>query len=167
MKNIYLVGFMATGKTSVGIELAKRLKKKFFDLDDLIEQQQSMRIVDIFKEKGEPYFRKIEKKVIKEVSQKSDLIIGCGGGAVVDAENLSILKESGLVICLKADIDTILKRSSGSEQRPLLNVKDPGSRIRDLLNKREPFYNKSDHIIDTIDLDVGAVAEKIISILEK
>ena len=167
MKNIYLVGFMATGKTSVGIKLAKRLNKEFFDLDDLIEQQQNMCIVDIFKEKGEPYFRKIEKKVIQDISQKSDLVIGCGGGAVVDEENLSILKNSGTVICLKADVDTILKRSSGSGQRPLLNVRDPGSRIRDLLNKREPFYNKSDHIIDTTDLDVGAVAEKIISILEK
>ncbi|MFC1708790.1 shikimate kinase [Candidatus Omnitrophota bacterium] len=165
MQNIYLVGFMATGKTSVGRELAKRLKSEFFDLDDLIEQREGMAIVDIFKQKGEPYFRRIESGIIKEVSQKSDLVVGCGGGAVVDTENLASLKKSGLIICLKAGPDTILSRSQGTEQRPLLNVEDPQSRIKDLLAKREPFYSKSDHIIETTKLDINAVVEKIILIL--
>lgn len=166
MKNIYLVGFMATGKTAVGRELAKRLNKEFLDLDDLIEKKENIRIVDVFKEKGEPYFRKIESQVVKEVSQKSDLVVGCGGGAIVNEENLAILKNSGLIICLRADIDTILERSRATEQRPLLNVGDPQGRIKDLLKQREPFYNKSDHIIDTTDLDINGVVDKIISILK-
>ena len=166
MKNIYLVGFMATGKTSVGRALARRLKKKFFDLDDLIEQKEDMRIADIFKEKGEPYFRAVEKEIIKDVSQRCDLVVGCGGGAIANAENLAVLKQSGLVICLKADIDTIINRSKGTDQRPLLNVEDPQSRIIDLLKKRESFYSKSDHIIDTTNLDINAVVDKIIVILE-
>ncbi|MFC1646326.1 shikimate kinase [Candidatus Omnitrophota bacterium] len=166
MKNIYLVGFMATGKTSVGRALAKKLNKDFFDLDDLIEQRENMRIVDIFNDKGEPYFRRIESQIIKEVSGKSDLVIGCGGGAIVNEENLATLKEGGIVICLKAKIDTILDRSKGTEQRPLLNVEDPKNRIRELLDKREPFYNQSDHIIDTAGLDINAVVDKIITIVD-
>jgi shikimate kinase len=157
---------MATGKTSVGKELARRLKKNFFDLDDLIEQKESMRIADIFKEKGESYFRKIEKEVVQGVSRQSDLVVGCGGGAIANAENLAILKKSGLIICLKADIDTIINRSKGTGQRPLLNVEDPQSRIRELLKKREKFYSKSDHTIDTTNLDINAVVDKIITILK-
>lgn len=157
---------MATGKTSVGKELAMRLEKKFFDLDDLIEQRENMPIVDIFKHKGENYFRKLEKELIKEVSLKSDLVVGCGGGAVVDAENLTIFKKSGLVICLKASIESILERSKGNIERPLLNVENPRDRIIDLLKKREPFYSQADHVIDTTNLRIMEVVDKIIAIIE-
>lgn len=157
---------MATGKTAVGRELAKRLNKKFFDLDDLIESREKMPIVDIFKHKGESYFRKIEKELINEVSLKSDLIVGCGGGAVADQENLSTLKKSGLIICLKADVDTILERSKGTMQRPLLNVENPREHIVDLLKKREPFYNQAGHSVDTTILGIKEVADKIIAIIE-
>jgi shikimate kinase len=167
MKNIYLVGFMATGKTSVGKELAKRLGKEFFDLDDLIEKSEKMSIMDIFKEKGEPYFRKVEKELVKDVSLKTDLVVGCGGGAIVNEENLSNLKKSGIVICLKADIDTIFSRAEGDGRRPLLNVEDRKVRIGDLLKKREPFYNQADHIIDTSNLDINAVVGRIVSFIEK
>ena len=165
MKNIYLVGFMATGKTAIGVELAKRLNKEFFDLDDLIEQRENMAIVDIFKQKGEPYFRKIEKDMVKETSLRKDLVVGCGGGAIVDSENLSTLKESGLIICLKAEVDVILERSKGTPQRPLLNVEDPKQRIIDLLKKRELFYNQADYIVDTTDLKIKEVVDKILDIL--
>jgi shikimate kinase len=167
MKNIYLVGFMATGKTSVGRELAKELGKDFFDLDDLIEQREKMRIVEIFQQKGEPYFRKLEKEAIIEVSSKKDLVVGCGGGVIVNEENLANLKKSGLVICLKADMDIILERSKASEQRPLLIVEDPRSRIAELLNKREPFYNQADYKIDTTNLKIKEVVVKIMAIIEK
>ncbi|MFH1622035.1 MAG: shikimate kinase [Candidatus Omnitrophota bacterium] len=157
---------MATGKTSVGKELANRLKKKFLDLDDIIEQREEMRIVDIFREKGEAYFRKIEKDLVKKISQKTDLVVGCGGGAVVNEENLANLKKSGVIICLKADIDTILKRAQGTEQRPLLNVDDRKPRISELLKRREPFYDQADNIIDTTNLSIKEVVDKVISILE-
>ena len=166
MKNIYLVGFMATGKTFVGRGLAKKLNKEFFDLDDLIEQRENMCIVDIFSQKGELYFRKIEKELIREMSQKKDLVIGCGGGAIVNEENLANLRKSGLIICLKAEIDTILDRSKDTEQRPLLNVEDPRNRISELLEKREPFYNQADHIIDTTKLEIKEVVDRIISIVD-
>ena len=164
MKNIYLVGFMATGKTSVGLALAKRLNKEFLDLDDLIEEKTGKRINEIFKEKGEPYFRKLEKEALKEVAQKKDLVIGCGGGLVVDPGNLSLLKETGTVICLSAAVDKILFRSKGTDQRPLLNVSDPKVKVIELLVKRGPFYKKAHFTIDTTDLTVEQVVDKIIQL---
>ena len=166
MKNIYLVGFMATGKTCVGKELAKRFNREFFDLDDLIERKENMAIVDIFKQKGEPYFRKIEKEIVKEISLKEDLVVGCGGGAIVDKDGLAILKKSGLVICLKADANTILERTKVTTQRPLLNVQDPKGRVNDLLKKRESFYNQADYSVDTTNLEIGEVVDKIIIIIK-
>ncbi|MDD5617827.1 MAG: shikimate kinase [Candidatus Omnitrophica bacterium] len=166
MKNIYIVGFMGTGKTSVGKELARRLERDFSDLDDLIEEKEKMVIAEIFKQKGEPYFRKIEKEAVKKVSSKEDLVVSCGGGAVVDAENLVILKKSGIVICLKADADTIIKRTKASLKRPLLNVENPRERIEKLLKEREPFYSQSDYVIDTTDINIKQAVDKIIKIIE-
>jgi len=161
MQNIYLVGFMATGKTSAGKSLARRLGRQFIDLDDLIEQKAGKRIVDIFKDDGEPAFRKLEKETVGEASKKSDLVIGCGGGLVVDPDNLSLLKESGSVVCLSASVDVILSRSKGIDQRPLLNVSDPKARALELLSKREPFYSKAHFTIDTSDLTIDQVVDKI------
>lgn len=165
MKNIYLVGFMATGKTSIGRELSRRLKRDFLDLDDLIVEKEKMPITEIFRQKGEPYFRQIEKESVKEVCSRDNLIVGCGGGAVVDRENLSNLKKSGIVICLKADTDTILKRTKDNIQRPLFNIGDPRERIEELLKKREPFYSQSDHAIDTTNLSISQAVDKIIKII--
>ncbi|MDD5351826.1 MAG: shikimate kinase [Candidatus Omnitrophica bacterium] len=158
---------MATGKTSVGKELARRLRREFFDLDDLIEQRENKRIVDIFREKGEPYFRKLEKEIIQETSLKKNLVVGCGGGAVASEENLTIFKKSGLVICLAAEIDTILERTKNNTQRPLLNVKHPKEQIKELLTKREPFYKQADYRIDTTGLSVKEVADKVTAIINK
>lgn len=166
-RNIYLVGFMATGKTAVGRELAKRLSREFIDLDDVVEQREKMRIVEIFEQKGEAHFRKLEKDLILEISQIPKLIVGCGGGAVTNPDNLATLKKSGVLFCLKADADTILKRAKGTDQRPLLNVESPRQRIIDLLKKREQFYSQADHSIDTSSLSVAEVADQIISIFKK
>ena len=167
MKNIYLVGFMATGKTSVGKELAKRLNLEFVDLDKLIEKRECMPIVDIFAKKGEAYFRKLEKEIVKDISLKRDLIVACGGGVVVDIDNLNTLRQSGVIICLKADIETILKRSKGTGQRPLLNVENPKEHIEILLKKREPFYNQAGYLLDTTKLEIIEVVDKILEIISE
>lgn len=156
---------MATGKTSVGKELAKRLKAKFLDMDDLIQEEQNMRIADIFTKKGEPHFRKLEKDLVKKISRKSGLVVSCGGGVVVDVDNLNSLKNSGLIVCLKADIETILERSKKVKFRPLLNVENPRARIEELLKKREPFYSQADYTIDTTNLAVGEAVDKIVKCL--
>jgi len=165
MNNIFLVGFMGTGKTAVGRLLAKKLKRKFVEMDEEIEKREGKRIVDIFSQKGEVYFRKVEKDVLKEIASQDNLVVSCGGGVVVDEENLRILKETGVVICLQAHPLTIYERTKDTDERPLLNVSDPLEKIKELLSRRVPFYKKAHYFIDTDYLSIEEVAEKIIQIL--
>jgi len=163
--NIYLVGFMGTGKTSTGLLLARQKKWNFVDLDDLIELKQQCRIVDIFAEKGESYFRKIEKSVLKEVSTQKKFVVACGGGIVLDKGNIKLMKKTGRVICLTASAAEILKRVSSSTHRPILNVKNPRERIEFLLKVRAPYYMQADKIIDTCGLSAKQVAAKIAKVI--
>ncbi len=164
MNNIILVGFMGTGKSVVGKKLAKRLNKDFVELDDMIEKREKMPIKDIFEKKGEPYFRRIEKEVVKEVSLRKDIVISAGGGAIIDEKSFKNLKNSGTIICLKASPETILKRTKGLKTRPLLNVHDPKKQIEELLKKREPYYNKADFSIETDNLSTEQVVEEILKL---
>jgi shikimate kinase len=164
MRNIYLVGFMGTGKTTVGKKLAALQKHTFIDLDDLIESKEKRKISDIFAARGEPYFRAIEKKALQEVSQKEDLVVGCGGGIVIDKENIALMKATGKIICLSATPEIILKRTSGRTHRPLLNVADPKAKIASLLENRASCYALADETIDTSHLSPDEVVKKIISL---
>lgn len=164
--NIYLVGFMGTGKTSVGRLLAKEKGWDFVDLDELIELKEQRRIVDIFAKEGEPYFRKIEKKVLKEVSTQKKFVVACGGGIVLDKNNIKLMKKTGSLVCLSATSKEILKRVSACSHRPLLNVVKPGQRIELLLKMRQPYYMQADKIIDTSGLSIKQVAARISKILK-
>lgn len=161
-KNIYLVGFMGTGKTSVGRELARKKKWRFVDLDDLIELREKRLIADIFAQDGEPYFRRIEKQALKEVSREKEFVVACGGGIVIAPENIRVMKDSGLIICLAASPEIILKRTSGYAHRPLLNVGNPKKQIELLLKLRAPYYAQSDKIIDTSKFCIKKVVDKIL-----
>lgn len=161
MRNIVLVGFMGTGKTVVGKLLAKKLGREFLELDEIIEEKEECSIKEIFEKKGEPYFRKLEKEAVKEVSQKKAVIISTGGGAIVDEENFENLKRNGILVCLEASPDVILTRTKGLKSRPLINVSDPKKKIEELLEKRKPFYKKADSCINTDSLSVEQVVEKI------
>lgn len=163
--NIYLVGFMGTGKTSVGRQLAKEKGWSFVDLDELIELKQQRRIVEIFAQDGEPYFRKIEKKLLKQVSTQKKFVVACGGGVVLDKANIKIMKKSGILICLCANGEEILKRVSSNSLRPILNVAHPRERIELLLKMRTPYYMQADKAIDTSDLSIKQVVAKISKIL--
>lgn len=162
MKNIVLVGFMGTGKTAVAQELSKRLNMPVLNLDDMIERDQKKSINEIFKEYGEPYFREVEKKITKFVSQKEGVIIDAGGGIVLNEENVKNLKRNGILFCLNATPDVILERTKGFKHRPLLTVDNPKKQIEELLEKRRPFYSKADFIIDTSDKNISQVADIII-----
>ena len=164
MKNIVLVGFMGTGKTVVAKGLAKRLKMKFADLDDLIEERESKKISQIFAESGEPYFRQVEKEIVREVSQQKNRVIASGGGVVLDEENIQNLKRNGIMICLSAKPEAILERTKGYLHRPLLNTEDPKAKIEELLKFRAPFYAKANYTIDTSELTIEEVIEKVIEI---
>jgi shikimate kinase len=162
MNNIYLVGFMGTGKTAVGKELAKEKKWQFVDLDELIELKEKRTISDIFAKEGEPYFRLVEKQTLKEVAKEKKIVVACGGGIVMDKDNIKTMKESGVIICLTATPEVILKRTAGYQHRPLLNVRDPKRQIDLLLKLRAPFYAQADKTIDTSKISIDKVVDKII-----
>lgn len=167
MQSIYLVGFMGTGKTAAGKELAKGLKFEFVDLDDLIARKEKRTINDIFIQSKEPYFRKVEKETLKEISSQENLVVSCGGGIVIDPENVALMKQTGRLIALTARPEVIFERTKKGAHRPLLNVTDPLNRITELLSARKPYYEKADLSIDTSDLSVRQVAESILELIKE
>ncbi|MEW6213804.1 MAG: shikimate kinase [Nitrospirota bacterium] len=162
MKSIVLTGFMGTGKTAVGGELSRLLNMRLIDVDAEIEKSEKMSINEIFKHFGEQRFREIETEMIKKISKSKNIIISAGGGAVLKQENMDALREKGVIVCLTATPETILKRTSHNSDRPLLQVEDPLERIKELLNFRRPFYEKADVMIDTEDKTPLQIAEEII-----
>lgn len=165
MGNIYIVGFMGTGKTAVGREVARKKKWQFVDLDELIELKEKAAISEIFANKGEPYFRKAEKKILKEVSTEKNFVVACGGGIVSDKDNINIMKETGIIVCLRATPDVILKRTSGYAHRPLLNVDEPKKQIELLLKLRAPYYALADIAVDTSRISIAEVTQRILKII--
>ena len=150
-ENIILIGFMGVGKTSLGKLLASKLGRAFIDLDEKIERDSNMTIPQIFEMHGEKYFRELEKAAVREVTVRKNLVIATGGGTVKDEENLQLLKNSGVIICLTADAEEIFRRTEKRGERPVLD--GGGSErletIKKLLAEREKFYSQADFKIDT------------------
>ena len=161
-KNIAITGFMAVGKSVVGRKLAQRLKRPFVDLDRAIEDREGSRVEDIFKLKGEAYFRKLEKETLNEVLNQDGQVIATGGGAVTDEENLRLLKSKSVLVCLTASPEKLLRRSGPQNHRPLLRGSEPLKRIEDLLGHREEVYRQAHISIDTEHLPVARVVDEII-----
>ncbi|MDP2277767.1 MAG: shikimate kinase [Nitrospirota bacterium] len=167
MKNIVLTGFMGTGKSEVSKKLSKILGWKVIDIDTEIEKSQNMKITEIFKQFGEPGFRDIETETIKKLSKNKNVIISTGGGAVLRQENIDALRENGVIICLTATPETILKRISNNNDRPLLQVEDPLKKIQELFSFRMPYYAKADIMIDTENKTPLEVVEEIMDKIKK
>ena len=167
--SIALIGFMGTGKTAVGKALAARLGREFIELDSLIEQKAGRSLPEIFQQDGEIGFRELEIAAAKEVADKKNAIIACGGGLVLNKINIDRLKESSVIVYLTASPEVILERVSREEgQRPLLNTVNKDAKIDELLKFRKPFYERAADIkIDTSRLSVSSVAERIIEKLKK
>lgn len=147
--NLYLVGFMGTGKTTIGRAVAYRLKYQLFDSDHEIEREEGRSIPEIFEQEGEPHFRGLERKFMEIGHPREKCVVACGGGLVVQPGMLSFLREKGVVICLHASIETVLTRTSTNRNRPLLNVDDPRERIKALYAEREPIYKRAGTVILT------------------
>jgi shikimate kinase len=147
--NLYLVGFMGTGKTTIGRIVAHRLGFALLDSDHEIERKQGKTIPRIFAEDGEPAFRRMEHDFIHGGHSATRTVVACGGGLVVQPGMSATLREKGVVICLHAALETILRRTQGNRNRPLLDVEDPMERIRTLYAAREPIYNKAGTVILT------------------
>ena len=159
------MGFMGTGKTAAGREVARRKEWQFVDLDELVELKEKCAISDIFARKKEPYFRKAEKAALKEVSAEKNFVVACGGGIVSDKDNIEIMKKTGTILCLTATPDVILKRTSGYKHRPLLNVRDQKKQIGLLLKLRAPYYALADRTINTSGISIAEVAQRILKII--
>jgi shikimate kinase len=147
--NLYLVGFMGTGKSTVGRAVAHKLGYTLVDSDHEIERQQGKTIPEIFAHAGEPAFRVMEREFIARGHSAERTVVSCGGGLVVQPGILPLLKTKGVVICLHASIETILERTSRHQHRPLLATENPEERVRVLYAAREPVYKQSGTVILT------------------
>jgi len=167
-ENIILTGFMATGKTTVGKTLARQLKRAYVDMDAVIEERTGKSIKKIFQEEGEDAFRTLESQLCSELCMQSNLVIATGGGTLVDSANRNMMEKNGTLICLTAEVDTIVQRlGKGYESgRPLLNTSDLRSRIERLMNIREKSYQSIPWHIHTTHLSVDQVVDRILSICQ-
>lgn len=159
--NIALIGFMGTGKTSVGRLVAELLGFEFLDTDELIQSRTGRSITDIFTKDGEPAFRELERKTVQELSSREKTIISTGGGLPTSSENLAALKTFCLVVCLWASPEKIWERVRHQSHRPLLHDPDPKKKIEDLLKIRAPFYRAADVLINTDQRSAREVAQQI------
>jgi shikimate kinase len=164
-QNVALIGFMAVGKSAVGRNLAKKLRCRFVDLDRLIETTAGMKINEIFAQKGEAFFRQLEKRTLAEVLQKEQQVIATGGGVIMDDDSLKLLRERALLIGLTASVDVLLSRAGNSAKRPLLNDANRRERVAELLAQREGRYAQARMTIDTSALTVDQVVEKIMQFI--
>ena len=163
--NIVITGFMGTGKSKVGLEVARRLGREFVDMDALIEERVGMSISEMFAQRGEGFFRQQERQLCQELAQRRGLVIATGGGALIPEENRRALGTSGLLVCLTCDVEETLRRLAQAEDRPLLDAADRRERIEALLAERREAYSRIPHQIDTTGLTVEEVAERVIKLL--
>ena len=160
-----LVGMMGVGKTTVGQKLAGRLQRPFIDTDHLIEAREMRAIDEIFRAKGEDYFRDVESSVIAEVVKKPSAVIAVGGGALQRQENRGLLRQHSRLVWLRADAETIVVRTRG-HSRPLLEKEDRRAAVENILKEREPFYAQADVCVDTEGKNSDEVAEELYNRLE-
>ncbi|MDR3112071.1 MAG: shikimate kinase [Elusimicrobiota bacterium] len=160
--NFILTGFMGTGKTKTGQIIADKLKFQFIDTDSLVESKVKLSIGEIFENLGEKFFRELESEIIKDMSQKDRLVISCGGGAVLDFQNIKNLHKNGVIINLKATSETIFERLKDDNTRPLLKCQNPLEKIKELLSVRKLAYENCDLSFSTDFLTEAETAEIII-----
>jgi shikimate kinase len=155
---------MAVGKSAVGRKLARRLKRPFVDLDRAIEKCEGSKVREIFENKGEPYFRQLEKQALAHVLREDGQVIATGGGVVLQDDNLRLLQERSLIVCLIANVNAIVRRAGTGNQRPLLTATDKVQRINELLKQRKEYYASAHIEIDTSDLTLDEVVAKILAL---
>ncbi|MBI4308851.1 MAG: shikimate kinase [Candidatus Omnitrophica bacterium] len=166
-KNIVLIGMMGSGKSMVAKALARKLKMPRLSTDELIEKKAKLRIKDLVAQKGWEYFRALEHKIVVQVSGKKGIIIDCGGGVVMDPENLSALKANGIVFFLNARPAVIYQRVKNDPSRPLVDVPNPLAQIRRIYKQRLPLYNQAHYAIDASGVSIeGPVAQILARVIQ-
>jgi shikimate kinase len=160
--NLALIGFMGTGKTSVGKLVAEQLHYEFLDTDEMIQAHTGRLIADIFAQDGEPAFRALERQMMTELATRQRTVISTGGGLPAQPGNLAQLKTHSLVICLWSSPEKVWERVHHQTHRPLLHGEDPQKKIRELLAVREPFYKQADVLINTDIRGLREVSQQVI-----
>ncbi|MBT8387498.1 MAG: shikimate kinase [Ignavibacteria bacterium] len=173
-KIYYLTGFMAAGKSTIGPILANTLGWNFLDLDKAIEEEEVMKITEIFETKGEEHFRNKELEILKAISKKNHLIVALGGGTIARRKNLKLIKETGRLIYLHSSPEIAYKRLVYKRNRPALLFEGEElptkqqflERIKSLMSDRKEYYEQADYIIDTDAEVVGRTVDKLARIIE-
>lgn len=168
-QHLVLIGFMGSGKTSIGRSLSYKLKRAFYDTDKMIEDREGVTISDIFAAKGERYFRELETDVLREIREdRIPRIYSLGGGTPVSLQNQPLIKTIGTVVYLRLKPEEVWERLKGDTTRPLLQCEDPLSKIKNLMKLRAPAYERcADIIIDNGSKDRDEVIGEILGELEK
>jgi len=164
-QRIYFIGYMGSGKSTVGKRLALKLKYSFVDMDRLIEEEAGVTVRKIFEEKGEDEFRRLEHKAVLKTTKMNNVVVSTGGGAPCFFDNMNIINRNGISIYLKMTSEDLLKRLKGSKfERPLirdLSNDELADYIKEKLREREPYYLKSKYIIDGKDPDISKITKLV------
>jgi len=164
VKNVILIGFMGTGKTSTGKALATRLGCAFIDLDQKIEEEQGMTIPEIFAKFGEEHFRALEREAVRKVADRKNAVVSTGGGTVKNPANVEMLRSSGIIIALTASAETVFLRTQKKGARPVLDNAGGDRRevIEKLMAEREKLYENADYTVDTSESSPMQVVDEIV-----
>ena len=163
---IVMVGLMGAGKTSIGRRLAVRLGLPFFDADDAIEEAAKSSISDIFERLGEESFRDGERRVIARLLDDSPIVLATGGGAFMDPDTRALIAAKGISIWLRADIDTLVRRTSRRDDRPLLKNGSPREILTNLMDVRYPIYEQADITVDSFDAPAEDTLQQVLDALD-
>ena len=167
-KNIFLIGFMGSGKSALARIIAKQTQRELIEMDETIEAEAGITINQIFETYGEAYFRDLETQLISRIAKKGNAIVSCGGGAVLREENVECMRCNGVIVYLSATPETIYSRVHRSTNRPLLNGNMNVEYIRGLMEKRLPIYeNAADVVIDVNGKEKYQIVNEILKIVNK
>lgn len=165
-RSLVIVGLMGAGKTCIGREIAKRCNVQFVDADREIEVAAGCSVADIFDLYGEKEFREGERRVIKRILEGDSCVLATGGGAFMNDETRQLICKTSTSLWLKADVEVLIKRTTGRKHRPLLNQGDPAQTLRKLADERYPIYEKADVVVDTLDENLDVTIGRVLEALQ-
>ena len=165
MNNIFLIGFMGSGKSTIANRLNRKYGIEVIDMDQTIEKNEGMKVSEIFQSKGEDYFRQLETELLIEIKKKRNTVISCGGGAVLRSENVEAMKASGKIVMLEASPETIFERVKDSHSRPLLEGNKTVEYISEMMDKRVASYMEAADLVINVDKKgIEEICHEIMSI---
>lgn len=167
-KNLFLIGFMGSGKSTVARMLSRDTGAELIEMDENIEAEAGMLIKEIFEQYGEAHFRDLETQLLARIGEKNGAIVSCGGGTILRPENVELMKQSGVIVCLQASPETIYERVKKSNSRPLLNGNMNLDYIKELMLKRVPLYEAAaDRVVSVDHKKVFEVVDELLPIYVK